>query len=118
MDLARQKNALVLSGFMWGQQAALEVAGDGQHLVHSMNESTGRTRWSQTLKINYLKNQFVVIDLTFGTRDTIDLEIGGGCEVNFLTGQATRNGAAFPASASHILVTDWNEELLPKACQF
>jgi len=118
MTLAQVKTGLAFNGGMWGQIPSLEVGENKTLLVQSGNDSIGRGRWSQTLKIAYDVGMAVVVGLEYRYRDTLDLEAGGNCNVDFKNGTATRNGKDVPFNKQFIMLNDWNNDVLPNVCVF
>ncbi len=87
-------------------------------LVRSQNDAIGRTAWNQTLTIAWRDNRLVVAGLTYQFQDKIDLRSSGGCDVNFLSGKATRNGKPHPERIAPLRLADFDPDKLPKACEF
>lgn len=112
-----KKNA-ASSGSLWGSRPSLDISGKGSLLIKSANEAIGRDRWSQTLTIVYRNKEFVVAGLTRETRDTLDLNAGGSCDLNFLSGKGKRNGKPVEVSSRPIRLADWSDEDMPKECVF
>ncbi len=74
-------------GRMWGTHATMIETEAGSIEIQSMNEAIGRNRWHETLTIAYRDGAFRVAGLYNDSYDTLDLEAGGGCSLNFLTGE-------------------------------
>lgn len=103
---------------MYGQDPSIEALPGGSIAVHSQNSAIGRNRWEQTLTIAYRNDQFVVAGYTHDYYDTIDLNDGGKCDYNVLTGKVTRDGKAGKADARTIAVADWTDDIGNKACGY
>jgi hypothetical protein len=112
------KHGAAWAGGMWGTLPSLEVSRSGSLLLKSGNDAIGRGRWEQTLTIAYRNNELTVVGLTYTSRDTLDPNGGGNCDLNLLTGKGTRNGKKIKASIKASSLKDWNTEELPKECQF
>jgi hypothetical protein len=117
LSLAEIKKDIVFSGGAWGQLPSLETNGKGSLLIKSENEAIGRDRWSQTLTIVYRNKQFLIGGVSFTARDTLDLNAGGSCDLNLLTGKGVRNGKPVGKLAP-IRLADWSGDKLPKECRF
>ncbi|ESQ89809.1 hypothetical protein ABAC460_10935 [Asticcacaulis sp. AC460] len=107
---------LVWSGSMWGTQPSLQLSPAGGLQVVSGNDAIGRSRWQQTLTLAWRNNQMVVAGVTTVSRDTLDLEAGGTCDVNFLTGKGTAMGKPVKVAAGGIAVADWTDDKVPVNC--
>jgi hypothetical protein len=112
------KKAFVYNGSMAGTHPSLAVGRKGSLQVNSENIGVGRNHWEQTLTIVYRNHEFVIGGITYSSRDTLDPDAGGNCDLNLLTGKGTRNGKPVTVTLKPVRVTDWSDELLPKACQF
>lgn len=103
----------------WGGQApALTLAGNGSLVLHTMNESVGRSRWSQRLTIAYRDGDFRRAGLTYTWRDTINIANFGECDVNFLTGRGVRKGVEIAVPVSAIPLPGGMEDLPPECRAF
>jgi len=87
-------------------------------VVKSENSAIGRDRWEQALTIARRSGEFVVLGVTYSSRDTLDPKAGGNCDINLATGKGTRNGKAVAIPANPIKVADWTDDSLPKDCRF
>lgn len=112
------KRNVAWSGALWGTRPSLAVNGEGSLVIASANDAIGRSRWSETLTIAYRNGAFVVAGLTYAARDTLDPKAGGACEINYLTGVGKRDGKPVKAVFARTPLAEWNNEDLPKACQF
>jgi hypothetical protein len=112
-----KKNA-AWSGAIWGARASLEVADKGSLLIKSENDAIGRDRWSQTVTVVYRDKQFLVAGLTRQARDTLDLNAGGSCDINFLTGKGKRNDKPVAVKTPAPRLADWSDERLPQPSVF
>jgi hypothetical protein len=111
--------SIVFAGTAFGQWPSLEMNRTGSSLlVRSQNEAIGRTSWNQTLTITWRNNRLVVAGLTYAFQDKIDLSKSGECDVNFLSGRATRNGKPHPDKVTPLTLAEFDPDKLPKACTF
>lgn len=117
-ELALVKREAAWAGGMWGTLPSLEVASNGSLLLKSGNDAIGRGRWQQTLTIALRNKELTVVGLTYVSRDTLDPNGGGNCDLNLLTGNGTRNGKKIKASIKAGSLKNWDMENLPKECQF
>ncbi|EGF90396.1 hypothetical protein ABI_34170 [Asticcacaulis biprosthecium C19] len=107
---------LVWSGNMWGTQPSLELSPAGGLKVLSGNDAIGRSRWQQTLTLAWRNEAWVVAGVTTMSRDTLDPDAGGTCDINFLTGKGTAYGKAVKKPVGAIPVADWTVEKVPAGC--
>lgn len=112
------KPAFGWTGTMAGTEPGLSVNARGSLVVAFHNEAVGRGRWSQQVTIAYRNDQLVVAGYTYAEHDTLDPNAGGNCDVNFLSGKATRNGKPAATGLKPVPLTDWNEGQVPAACSF
>lgn len=117
MELKLVKKDAAFFGGMWGQTPSLEPM-SGAVKITSLNEAVGRGRWVLSLIVKYKDNEFLVTGLTYSVRDTLDLDAGGNCEVDFVTGELKRNGQPFATVKRYIRLSDWKDSSLPEACKF
>jgi hypothetical protein len=111
--------SIVFAGFAFGQQPSLEMSRKGSSLlVRSQNDSIGRTSWNQTLTIAWRNNRLAVAGLTYQFQDKLELGQSGGCDVNFLSGRALRNGKPHPEKVAPLDLSAFDPDKLPKACEF
>ena len=106
---------IVWSGEMWGQRPEMMLLENNSLQLRSMNESIGRNRWHETLTIAYRGKRFVVAGYTFASYDTLDLDAGGVCDVNFLSGRAevapvTGSPLTLNVAAGAVAFEDWNRD--------
>jgi len=112
-----EKKNIAWVGLMWGTIPTLSVNKSGSLLVHSMNESIGRNRWSQKLTLSYRKNRFIVSGYSYSSRDTLKIDEGVSvCDVNLLTGKGVLNGKPFRIAKQKRSLKDWNDDFIPKKC--
>lgn len=104
---------LVFAGPMGGQVPRLSARSDTSFSVHSGNTGIGRSAWMQDITIAWRQDGFVVAGFTYTSYDRLDVDAGGTCDVNLLTGgyeltlartvdkvqRGTRTDRAFPLSA-------------------
>ncbi|WP_210484166.1 hypothetical protein [Microvirga antarctica] len=116
-DLVVQKPDALWRGILWGTQPSLAVTDKGALLLKSGNDSVGRSRWSQVATVVYRNSEFIVAGLTFTSRDTLDPNAGGTCDLNLLTGQGKRNGKAITIPPKATRLVDWQgDDGPPKIC--
>lgn len=121
MALQLVRRDIAFMGGMWGQIPSLSVNNNnGRLLIQSGNEAIGRGRWSQTLEVGFDKDSgsYIVSGLQYMQRDTLDLDAGGSCEIDFLKGEAKRNGRAVPFNKQLITLAAWDNDKLPSVCIF
>lgn len=118
LALAETKKSVVFSGGAWGQIPSLETNGKGSLLIKSENDAIGRDRWSQTLTVVYRNKEFLIGGVSYTSRDTLDPNAGGSCDLNLLTGKGLRNGKPVQGKLTPIRLADWSEDKLPKECRF
>ncbi|MCR8724738.1 hypothetical protein [Frigidibacter sp. ROC022] len=105
-----------------GQQPELDVAANGSVRLTSMNEAIGRNRWHLTLTIAYRRNAYMVAGVTYAWYDTLDLDAGGSCDLNLLTGKGildVKSGRReVRTSLAPMPVTDWHDDVAmpPPGC--
>jgi hypothetical protein len=112
------KTALGWTGAMAGATPELSVNKAGSLVILFQNDSIGRDRWSQQLTIAYRGGALVVAGYDYTSRDTLAPSQGGNCDVNYLSGRATRNGRAVKFSAGSIRLSDWTDKSAPAFCSF
>jgi hypothetical protein len=111
--------SIVFAGPAFGQQPSLEMSRNGSSLlVRSQNDSIGRTAWNQTLTITWRNSRLVVAGLTYQFQDKLELNQSGGCDVNFLSGRALRNGKPHAEKVAPLELSAFDPDKLPKACEF
>lgn len=118
MELAFFKPEFIFSGAAWGMQPSLSQNSRGSLLITFGNDAIGRNRWEQTLTVAYRNGTFVVAGFTYTSRDTLDPELGGNCDLNLLTGKGIVNGKTVRVRQQAIALEDWSDELFPEACVF
>jgi hypothetical protein len=111
--------SIIFAGPAFGQQPLLEMNRNGSSLlVRSQNESIGRTAWNQTLTITWRNSRLVVAGLTYQFQDKLETNQSGGCDVNFLSGRALRNGKPHAEKVAPLDLSAFDPDKLPKACEF
>ncbi len=75
------------NGRMWGSHASMIENEAGSIQINSMNEAIGRDRWHEELTIAFRDDAYRVAGFYNDWYDTLDLENGGACSLNFLTGE-------------------------------
>jgi len=121
-DRRRRELALVKANAAWagemaGTQPSLDVNARGALLLKSGNLSVGRGRWEQVVTIVYRNRQFVVAGFTLTASDTAEPNARRHCDLNFLTGQGTRNGAKVNVGAQTVLLSTWKDETGMEQCR-
>jgi hypothetical protein len=116
MQLAAHARGVAWRGGMAGQQPELEIAENDSLRLVSQNESIGRDRWRQVLTIAFRDGRFVVAGFTHASRDTLDPDSAGECDVNLLTGRGIRDGRKFRTDLRALPVEDWTMDTLPGQC--
>ena len=118
MKLALLKKNFVFSGLLWGTLPGLAVNGKGSLVVKAENSAIGRNKWDEALAIGWRGGDFLVLGLTYASRDGLDPRAGGNCDLNLATGKGTRNGKPVTFAPRPVKVADWSDDSLPKDCQF
>ena len=116
-ELALVKTNAAWSGDMAATQASLDLNARGALLVKSGNVAIGRDRWEQILAVVYRDKQFIVAGLTLTVSDTVKAGAQGSCDLNFLTGQGTRNGAKVTIGPRAIPLSAWKDEDRVELCR-
>lgn len=117
LTFAQFKPNLVWSGYSIGQIPRLESKPGGSIAIHSMNESIGRNRWTQTLTIAYRNNNFIVAGYTYNAYDTLDPTNAIECDLNLLTGKGIKNGKQIAFTHPTTTLANWTEQTTPTICQ-
>ena len=112
------KKAFGWTGDMAGTTPTLSVNRAGSLVILFQNDAIGRDRWSQQLTIAWRGGAMVVAGYDYTSRDTLAPDQGGNCDVNYLSGRASRNGKPVKLSTSLIRLADWTDVSPPKACIF
>jgi hypothetical protein len=116
--LALSKKNVAWRGAMYGTQPSLSVNPQGSLVVNSANDAIGRDRWSKKITAMYENGEFVVAGYTYSYHDTLDLSVGGTCDVNLLTGKGVRNNQEFRTTLKPMNLKNWTEDSEPKECNF
>jgi hypothetical protein len=103
-------------GQAWGTMPELRVNSQGSLVVVSQNDAVGRDRFRQEVVVAYRKDEFVVVGLTYATRDTLDPSASVSCDVNFLTGKRVRNGKTTSLRPAALHLAAWTEDLPSQYC--
>lgn len=111
-----KKRNLVWYGAMWGTFPKLSINKSGSLIVHSMNDSIGRNRWSQKLTISYRKKRFIVSGYSYTSYDTLRRNSRSECDANLLTGKGMKNGKPFRFKTRTRPLKTWTDEQIPKQC--
>ena len=85
----------------------------GSLIVVFRNDATGQYRWRQQFTIAFQAGVFVVAGYSYTTRDTVTPGQGGTCDVDFISGQATRNGQPVKAPGPPTPLSAWSETIHP-----
>ncbi|MBW8321410.1 MAG: hypothetical protein K0M47_19365 [Rhizobium sp.] len=104
-----------LDGF-YGQDPAITGLANGSIAVMSQNSAIGRNRWEKTLTLAYREGRFIVAGYTYAYRDTLDLDAGGFCDYNVVTGKLKRDETARSVAPTTVSFEDWTDEIGSKAC--
>ena len=92
VEIAGQWQTVVYENLGWAGIAAgtlprLELAPNGSLRLITENSAIGRNRWEQVLTIAHRDGAYRVAGYTHAFYDTLDLDSGGFCDVNLLTGR-------------------------------
>ena len=116
MTEAARGRGMIWTGEMWGTFPALELDDDGQLTAIHQNEAIGRDRWREVFTIGWHAGAFAVVRYGWESYDTLEPDKAGGCEVDFLTGEASVNGAPLRAQARPVPVAEWEAASKPAIC--
>lgn len=119
----QEQPAVYVSSFGWtgdtdGTLPEMTVDRTGALVVVFQNNATGQYRWRQQYTIAYRGGTFVVAGYSYTTRDTVTPGAGGSCSVDFLTGQATRDGKPAAVPGPPTPLSAWSDRNIPKTCAF
>ncbi len=111
----------VWMGSMWGMQPDLSLKDDGTLVVASRNIGMGRNRWENTIDVAYRNGVFVVTGFATSYYDTLDLQGGGDCTVDFAAGRGTFTDVEgretpFETAGGVIPLLKWSYVDAPSAC--
>lgn len=116
------KPTLLAQNIVWrgglGQEPSLSVAPNGNLRISSGNQAIGRNRWLLIKTVDYRDGAYKVVGLTYNWFDTADLNNGGTCDLNLITGQGIRRLAGRGQEAYFVddipspNVVDWREDSL------
>jgi hypothetical protein len=112
------KAALGWTGDMAGALPEVSRNPAGSLVVVFQNQSIGRDRWRQQFTIAFRGGALVVAGYDYEDRDTLAPDQGGNCDVNFLSGHASRNGKAARIAIKPIALSDWTDKSAPAICTF
>jgi hypothetical protein len=116
MRLAIAKKKIAWRGALWGTQPKLSLSQAGSLEIISANEAIGRQRWIQKLTVAYQDGSFKVIGYTYTERDTLDLSYELSCDLDFLTGNGSKNGQPFKISTNLVTLEGWTTEYATNQC--
>ncbi|HEX2725013.1 MAG TPA: hypothetical protein VHN20_04240 [Beijerinckiaceae bacterium] len=116
-ELALVKPNAAWAGQMAGTQPSLDVSARGALLLKSSNLAVGRGRWEQVVTIVYRNRQFIVAGFTRTESDTVAPNAGRRCDLNFLSGQGTRDGKRVTIGPQTIQLSAWNDEAGMEQCR-
>jgi hypothetical protein len=116
MAEAARGEGMIWTGEMWGTFPALELDEDGQLIAIHQNESVGRDRWREVFTIGWHGGAFAVLRYGWESYDSLDPETASACEVDFLTGEASRDGDPLRAQARPVPVAEWEAASKPALC--
>jgi hypothetical protein len=103
-------------GSMAGQAPYLERRENGSLVVVSENETIGRDRWRIELTIAYREGSLQVGGFTMHSRDTLDPENVGDCDINLFTGRGIRNGVEIRTALRASPIEEWDMDRIPEEC--
>jgi len=112
-----ERPTVLAQDFVWrgglGQEPSLAVSGTGNLLVSSGNQAVGRNRWLLIQTIVFRDQAYRVGGITYNWFDTADLNKGGTCDINLLTGQGVRrlvgqDPVAYQVDLTAPRIQEWN----------
>lgn len=114
------KAAFGWTGDMAGTKPELSVNRAGSLIVVFQNDSIGRDRWRRQFTIAFRGGDLMVAGYDYEARDTLAPGHGGRCDVNFLSGRATRNGKPATLGVLPIIhrLASWTDQSAPAFCDF
>jgi hypothetical protein len=101
-----------------GTTPEMTVDRTGALIVVFHNDASGQYRWRQQYTIAFHVGVFVVAKYSYTTRDTVTPGQGANCDVDFLSGQATRDGKPVKVPAPPTPLSAWSENNIPAVCSF
>lgn len=90
----------------------------GALIVVFQNNVSGQFLWRQQYTIAFRGGVFVVAGYSYTTRDTLTPGQSGTCNVDFVSGQGTRDGKPVKVPAPPTPLSAWSEKSIPAACTF
>ncbi len=118
LELKLYKKNVVWSGALEGTKPYLKSqAKNGLLFIYAENDAIGRDRWHQRLTVDYKENEFVVTGLNYDSVDTLKPDASISCEIDFVTGTATKNKQPFKVEARKVALADWSDSFVPKTCK-
>ena len=92
LEIAGQWQTVIYENLGWagisaGTLPRLELAPNGSLRLITQNAAVGRNRWELVLTIVHRDGSYRVGGFTYSFYDTLDLDAGGFCDVNLLTGR-------------------------------
>jgi len=112
----QERPTVYVADLGWTPEMTVDSA--GSLIVVFRNEAAGRYRWRQQFTIAFRAGVYVVAGYSYTNRDTLTPDQGGTCDVDFLSGQGTRNGKPVKISGPPTLLNAWSEQSIPAACTF
>jgi hypothetical protein len=106
------------TGASTGTTPEMTVDRAGSLIVVFRNDATGQYRWRQQFTITFQAGIFVVADYSYTTRDTVTPGQGGNCDVDFLSGPATRDGKPVKVPGPPTPLSAWSGNNIPAVCSF
>ena len=127
LEIAGQWQTVVYENLGWAGIAAgtlprLELAPNGSLRLITENSAIGRNRWEQVLTIAHRDGAYRVAGFTYAFYDTLDLDSGGFCDVNLLTGRGLlqigkgEERAVREWAMRAPRLADWTIDTMPPVC--
>lgn len=116
MELRATGDGMLWNGGLWGSFPGLDIDEDGRLLAIHQNEAIGRHRWREVFTIGWHGGRVAVTRYGWESYDTLDPAEGRTCEADFLTGEATRDGAALRIPAMPVPIDEWRADERPPFC--
>ena len=119
MELKLYKKNGIWTGALAGTKPYLQsLPKDNALYIYSENDAIGRNRWHQRLTVIYNKEaEFVIAGLSYDSIDTLKPDAEMSCEVDFITGAATKNKKPFKVKAKKLLLNNWADGFAPATCK-
>jgi hypothetical protein len=98
--------------------ASLELLENGSFKIMIDHSGAGRSASLREYTISFRHGKFVLSGITVSEYDRIDPELGGSCDINFLTGEGERNSKPIKTKILKKDLSTVSFDWLPKDCQF